>query len=54
VIRGHDETCLTTLLDSVHDAVVEAFAVRHRPVPGPHPGTLEGRGTGRTLIGVAP
>jgi phenylpyruvate tautomerase PptA (4-oxalocrotonate tautomerase family) len=27
VIRGHDETHLTTLLDGIHAAVVEAFAV---------------------------
>ncbi|TDD41346.1 tautomerase family protein [Saccharopolyspora elongata] len=27
VIRGHDETRLTTLLDGIHAAVVEAFAV---------------------------
>ncbi|MCE0764946.1 tautomerase family protein [Pseudonocardia kujensis] len=27
VIRGHDETHLTTLLDGIHDAVVEALAV---------------------------
>lgn len=27
VIRGHDETHLTALLDGVHDAVVEALAV---------------------------
>lgn len=27
VVRGHDETYLTTLLDAIHDAVVDAFAV---------------------------
>jgi len=27
VIRGHDESHLTTLLDSIHDAVVDAFEV---------------------------